>query len=141
MVHLRCYHTRIEDAESSYSVSRLKDMMEDTDHDLAAIDKLRTAIRMRLAALENVDFYELVVIKQSRDYGHNNRIVFYVSRDLFARAGDKEIYVEGHDHKSFLWKERKSAFSYAEELSKTHSLQIRDLTEKKKPKGGELIAT
>lgn len=136
MVHLYSFHTRIEDAESSYSISRLKDMNEDIDHDLVALDKLRTAIRMRLAELEKVEFYQLVVIKQGHDYGHNNRIVFYVSRDLFAVADGKEIYVGGYDHKSFLWKERKSAFSYAWDLGTQHKLQIRDLT-KKKEKGGE----
>ena len=132
MVHLRCYHTRIEDAESSYSVSRLKDMMEDTDHDLVAIDKLRTAIRMRLSALEKIEFFQVVVIQQSHDYAHNNRIVFYVAKELYARDNGQEIYVESHDHKSFLWRERKDAFSYACDLGTKYGIEIRDLTKKKK---------
>lgn len=130
MVHLRCFHTRAEDVELSYSVSRLKDVNEDIDHDVVALDKLRTSVRMRLAALEKIEFFQVVVIKQSHDYSYNNRIVFYVSRNLYAKDNGQEIYVEGHDHKSFLWKERKQAFAYAWDLGTQHKLQIRDLTKK-----------
>ncbi len=136
MVHLRCFHTPIEDVEKSYSNSHLKDLLGDVHHDQDALGKLRTAAVTRMADLSSMEFFQVVKIKQGHDYGHNNRIVFYVSRDLFAREDGLEIYVEGHDHKSFLWKERKQAFAYAEELSKTHGLPIRDLT-KKKEKGGE----
>lgn len=140
MVHLRCYHTRIEDAESSYSVSRLKDMIGDTDHDLVAIDKLRTAIRIRLSALDKIEFFEIVKISQQRDYTHNSRIVFYVAKELYAKNNGQEIYVSSTDNKRFFWKEKKDAFSYAWQLGQQYGIQIRDLT-KKKEKGGEKIDT
>ncbi len=131
MVHLRSYHTRIEEVEKSYSVSYLRDILEDIAQDRDALYELFRAVKKRDLALGNIEFFQVILIKQSHDYSHNNRIVFYVSRDLYAKDDGREIYVNSHDHKSFLWKERKDAFAYAKELSDTHHLPLRDLTVKK----------
>ena len=135
MVHLYNFHTQTEDIEKSYSIESLKIHLDFIERDYAALAALSIAVRTRLAELDKIEFFQVVKISQSTDYTHGSRIVFYVARELYARENGQEIYVSSTDNKRFFWREKKDAFAYAEELSKTHSLPIRDLT-KKKEKGG-----
>jgi len=136
MVHLYSAYTDIEDVEKSYSISRLESLLDYIRQDHETLDKLKSAIFSRLSDLDNLEVYQVVTIKKS--YTDTKRIRFYVSRDLYVKdtkRGGKEVQVGSYNNKSFLWREKKEAFEYADQLAHLYCVPVRDLTKEFNKKG------
>ena len=128
MVHLRSYHTRIEDVQATYDPARVKDVLDDIDHDSDALTALGKACRCRLAELSKIEYIEYVELRRGQDYGHNNRIVFYVGLHTAAIVDGKEIHVDSTENQKFWWEGKKDAAKYAQDLAAKHGVELRDLS-------------